>query len=43
MLLNETQQTIRDTVRAFAQERIRPQARAFEAEHGADDDGHYPQ
>lgn len=31
MLLNETQQTIQDTVRAFAQERIRPQARAFEA------------
>jgi alkylation response protein AidB-like acyl-CoA dehydrogenase len=34
MLLNETQQTIQDTVRAFAQERIRPQARAFEAAKG---------
>jgi alkylation response protein AidB-like acyl-CoA dehydrogenase len=34
MLLNETQQTIQDTVRAFSQERIRPQARAFEAAKG---------
>lgn len=34
MLLNETQRTIQDTVRAFAQERIRPQARAFEAAKG---------
>jgi alkylation response protein AidB-like acyl-CoA dehydrogenase len=34
MLLSETQQTIQDTVRAFAQERIRPQARAFEAAKG---------
>ena len=34
MLLNETQQTIQDTVRAFAQERIRPQARAFETAKG---------
>jgi alkylation response protein AidB-like acyl-CoA dehydrogenase len=34
MLLNETQQTIQDTVRAFAQQRIRPQARAFEAAKG---------
>lgn len=31
MLLTETQQSIQDMVRAFAQERIRPQARAFEA------------
>jgi alkylation response protein AidB-like acyl-CoA dehydrogenase len=31
MLLNETQQTIQDTVRAFAQERIRPRTREFEA------------
>jgi hypothetical protein len=34
MLLNETQQTIQDTVRAFARERIHPQARAFEAAKG---------
>lgn len=34
MLLNETQQSIQDMVRDFAQERIRPQARAFEAAKG---------
>jgi alkylation response protein AidB-like acyl-CoA dehydrogenase len=34
MLLNETQQAIRDTVRDFAQARIRPKARAFEAAGG---------
>lgn len=31
MVLSETQRTIQDSVRAFAQERIRPKARAFEA------------
>jgi hypothetical protein len=31
MLLTETQQTIQDMVRAFAQERIRPRSREFEA------------
>lgn len=31
MLLTETQQTIQDTVRAFARKRIQPRARAFEA------------
>jgi alkylation response protein AidB-like acyl-CoA dehydrogenase len=36
MILNEMQQAIRDTVRAFAQERIRPRVRDFEAA------GHYP-
>jgi hypothetical protein len=34
VLLNETQQTIQDMVRAFARERIRPQSRAFEAAKG---------
>jgi len=34
MLLTETQQTIQDTVRAFAEERVRPQARTFEAAKG---------
>jgi hypothetical protein len=34
MLLTETQRTIQDSVRAFAQDRIRPQARAFEAAKG---------
>jgi alkylation response protein AidB-like acyl-CoA dehydrogenase len=32
--LNETQTAIRDAVRSFAQERIRPNARAYEAAHG---------
>jgi alkylation response protein AidB-like acyl-CoA dehydrogenase len=34
MLLNETQQAIQDSVRAFAQERIRPKARDFERAGG---------
>jgi alkylation response protein AidB-like acyl-CoA dehydrogenase len=34
MLLNETQQAIQDSVRAFAQERIRPKARDFEKAGG---------
>ena len=34
MLLNETQRAIQDAVRDFAQDRIRPQARAFEAAGG---------
>lgn len=34
MLLNETQRAIQDAVREFAQDRIRPQARAFEAAGG---------
>jgi alkylation response protein AidB-like acyl-CoA dehydrogenase len=34
MLLNETQRAIRDAVRDFAQDRVRPQARAFEAAGG---------
>jgi alkylation response protein AidB-like acyl-CoA dehydrogenase len=34
MILTETQQTIADSVRAFAQERIRPHAQRFEAERG---------
>jgi alkylation response protein AidB-like acyl-CoA dehydrogenase len=33
-LLNETQAAIRDAVRAFAQERIKPHSAAFEAEGG---------
>src|SRR3546814_12758634 len=34
MILNETQQAIRDAVRAFAQERIKPRSAAFEAARG---------
>lgn len=34
MILNETQQAIRDAVRAFAQERIKPHSAAFEAARG---------
>ncbi len=34
MLLNETQQAIQDSVRAFAQERVRPRAREFEKAGG---------
>lgn len=34
MLLNETQQAIQDSVRAFAQERIQPRARDFEKAGG---------
>jgi len=34
MLLNETQQAIQDSVRAFAQERVRPKARDFEKAGG---------
>ncbi len=34
MILSETQSAIRDAVRTFAQERIRPQSRAFEAARG---------
>ena len=34
MLLNETQQAIQDSVRAFAQERIRPRAHDFEQAGG---------
>ncbi len=34
MLLTETQAAVRDTVRAFAQERIQPKSRAFEAACG---------
>jgi len=34
MLLNETQRAIRDAVRDFAQDRVRPQAHAFEAAGG---------
>jgi alkylation response protein AidB-like acyl-CoA dehydrogenase len=34
MLPNETQRAIQDTVRAFAQDRVRPKARAFEAAGG---------
>ena len=34
MLLNETQQAIQDSVRAFAQDRIRPKARDFEKAGG---------
>jgi alkylation response protein AidB-like acyl-CoA dehydrogenase len=34
MLLNETQRAIQDAVRDFAQDRIRPQARAFETAGG---------
>ena len=34
MILNETQQAIRDAVREFAQERIRPHTAAFEAARG---------
>ena len=34
MLLNETQQAIQDSVRDFAQERIRPKAREFEKAGG---------
>jgi alkylation response protein AidB-like acyl-CoA dehydrogenase len=34
MILTPTQQEIRDTVRAFAQARVRPHARRFEAEGG---------
>lgn len=34
MILNETQQAIRDAVRDFAQERIRPHSAAFEAARG---------
>ena len=34
MLLNETQQAIQDSVRAFAQERVRPRAREFERAGG---------
>ncbi|TAK16290.1 MAG: acyl-CoA dehydrogenase [Rhizorhabdus sp.] len=34
MILSETQSAIRDAVRAFAQERIRPQSQAFEAAKG---------
>jgi alkylation response protein AidB-like acyl-CoA dehydrogenase len=34
MILNETQQAIRDAVREFAQERIKPNSVAYEAAHG---------
>ncbi|MES2256631.1 MAG: acyl-CoA dehydrogenase family protein [Pseudomonadota bacterium] len=34
MLLNETQQAIQDSVRAFAQERVRPRAQEFEKAGG---------
>lgn len=34
MVLNETQAAIRDTVRSFAQEKIRPRAREFEEARG---------
>src|SRR3546814_20043180 len=34
MILNETQQAIRDAVRAFAQERIKPRSAAFETARG---------
>ena len=37
MILNETQLAVRDTVRAFAQERIRPASPAFEQAHGYPD------
>ncbi|TXC70216.1 acyl-CoA dehydrogenase [Sphingomonas ginsenosidivorax] len=37
MLLTETQSAIRDTVRAFAQDRIRPHSAAFEAAAGFPD------
>jgi len=34
MILNETQEAIRDSVRAFAQERLRPLSQRFEADKG---------
>lgn len=37
MLLNETQEAIRDSVRAFAQDRLRPQSMLFEAIKGYPD------
>ena len=37
MILNETQEAIRDSVRAFAQERLRPESMRFEAAKGYPD------
>ncbi len=37
MMLNETQLAVRDAVRAFAQERVRPASAAFERAHGYPD------
>ena len=37
MILNETQLAVRDAVRTFAQERIRPASQAFERAHGYPD------
>ncbi|WP_174286975.1 acyl-CoA dehydrogenase family protein [Sphingomonas bacterium] len=36
-MLNETQRAVRDTVREFAQERIRPASQSFERAHGYPD------
>ena len=37
MILNETQNAIRDAVRAYAQEQLRPRSAAFEAAKGYPD------
>lgn len=37
MILNETQEAIRDSVRAFAQKRLRPHSQRFEADQGYPD------